>query len=66
MYEKPKFAFLQLWGDTQSLQIDFDEDLLKSLVEEDGWIEVTKTGEKVSHYLFPLQNGAIRQIKWEE
>jgi hypothetical protein len=70
MTEKnPKDMFVEQEGKIgSSLRVDYDQDLLDQLVEEDSWIEFTRPADNgtIQHYLMPPYSSVIRNINWNE
>lgn len=69
MENQIKYMYVELENQIgSSLKVDFDEDLLDTLIKEDKWIELIRetNDKKDQHFIYPPNRQVIRSINWIE
>lgn len=69
MEKNIEYMYLELENQIgNSLKVDYDDELINDLIQNDGWIEITRetNDHKVQRFIFPAEKGVIRSLNWIE
>jgi hypothetical protein len=66
MAENNKIMNIELVNNHNEIYVEFDQELIDSLIQDDAWIEVIRitTGGKPEHRLYNPGTGPIICFKW--